>query len=112
MWTFEQHPPCPLTCDRTGLADATSPHSYRHAKLPRATIDSLLGQKADFWLLDHHRLFRGDACEEADMRVLMGRDRATMVFADPPCNRRISSIVRRGKSSIIICIRLRRNVTR
>jgi DNA modification methylase len=56
-----------------------------------------ISRKADFWLLGHHRLLCGDACEEADMRVLMARDRATMVFADPPYNLQISSIVGRGK---------------
>jgi DNA modification methylase len=53
--------------------------------------------KTDFWLLGHHRLVCGDACDESDMRMLMGRDRAAMVFADPPYNLQVASIVGRGK---------------
>src|SRR5260370_32943727 len=56
-----------------------------------------ISRKADFWLLGHHRLWCGHACGESDMRLLMGQDRASMVFADPPYNLQISSIVGRGK---------------
>jgi DNA modification methylase len=54
-------------------------------------------RKADFWLLGHHRLLCGDACDESNIRALMGRDRAAMVFADPPYNVRVCPIVGRGK---------------
>jgi DNA modification methylase len=56
-----------------------------------------VSRKADFWLLGHHHLLCGDACDESNIRALMGRDRAAMVFADPPYNVRVCPIVGRGK---------------
>jgi len=56
-----------------------------------------VSRKADFWLLGHHRLLCGDARDESNIRALMGRDRAAMVFADPPYNVRVCPIVGRGK---------------
>jgi DNA modification methylase len=56
-----------------------------------------VSRKADFWLLGHHRLLCGDSCDESNIRALMGRDRAAMVFADPPYNVRVCPIVGRGK---------------
>ena len=51
----------------------------------------------DVWLLGQHRVICGDACDETYVRRLMAGKRASMVFADPPYNLRISSIVGRGK---------------
>ena len=51
----------------------------------------------DVWLCERHQLHCGDATRAADVRTLMGRDRAAMVFADPPYNVRIASIVGRGR---------------
>ena len=62
--------------------------------LPEAIAVS---QRNDIWKLGRHRLVCGDAGVEADMRALMGEDRATMVFTDPPYNVRVSSIQGRGK---------------
>jgi DNA modification methylase len=56
-----------------------------------------VSRRADFWLLGHHRLLCGDSRNDSDMRTLMGRERAAMVFADPPYNVQISSVVGRGK---------------
>jgi DNA modification methylase len=56
-----------------------------------------ISRKADFWLLGRHRLICGDACIDADIRALMGRERADMVFADPPYNVCIAATVGRGK---------------
>ena len=56
-----------------------------------------VSRKADFWLLGRHSLLCGDACDESNMRALMGRDRAAMVFADPPYNVQVCPIVGRGK---------------
>jgi DNA modification methylase len=64
---------------------------------PSKLAPSPVSRKADFWLLGHHCLLCGDACDESDVRALMGRERATMVFADPPYNVKISSIVGRGQ---------------
>jgi len=56
-----------------------------------------ISKQRDLWLLGHHRLMCGDACDETHLAVLMGRNRAAMVFADPPYNVQISSTVGRGK---------------
>jgi hypothetical protein len=41
------------------------------------------------WLLDHHRLLCGNALDAAAFAELMGKERATMVFSDPPYSVRI-----------------------
>jgi ParB-like chromosome segregation protein Spo0J len=57
-----------------------------------------VSHRGDLWLLDNlHFLYCGDAKNEADLRNLMGRERAAMVFTDPPFNVRISSVQGRGK---------------
>ena len=56
-----------------------------------------VSRKADFWLLGHHRLLCGDSGNDSHMQTLMGRDRAAQVFADPPYNVQVSSVVGRGK---------------
>ena len=38
----------------------------------------------DLWLLGEHRVLCGDCTKEADVEVLMGQERADMVFTDPP----------------------------
>lgn len=40
----------------------------------------------DLWLLGRHALFVGDARDLQSYRVLLGRERAQMVFIDPPYN--------------------------
>lgn len=52
----------------------------------------------DLWKLGEHRLLCGDACEEGAVRTLMGGDRASMVFADPPYNVRVAATVGRGRT--------------
>jgi DNA modification methylase len=49
------------------------------------------------WVFGDHRLVCGDATNDDDVSTLMGRDRAAMVFTDPPYNVQVSSIVGRGK---------------
>jgi DNA modification methylase len=49
------------------------------------------------WHLDRHRLFCGDSCDVSDVRALIGRERAAMIFADPPFNLKIGATVGRGK---------------
>jgi DNA modification methylase len=56
-----------------------------------------ISRKADFWILGRHRLICGDACIDADFRALMGRERADLVFTDPPYNVCIAATVGRGK---------------
>jgi DNA modification methylase len=61
---------------------------------PEAVAVSHLG---DIWNLGHHRLSCGDSGVDADLRALMGKYRAAMIFADPPYNVRVSSIQGRGR---------------
>jgi DNA modification methylase len=56
-----------------------------------------ISRTADLWLLGRHRLICGDACSDADVRALIGRERADMVFTDPPFNLCIATTVGRGK---------------
>jgi DNA modification methylase len=51
----------------------------------------------DIWALGDHRLVCGDAANDSHARALMGREHAAMVFADPPYNVQVSSVVGRGK---------------
>jgi DNA modification methylase len=43
-------------------------------------------QAGDLWLLRDHRVFCGDALDVRSYEILMGSDRAAMVFSDPPYN--------------------------
>jgi DNA modification methylase len=56
-----------------------------------------VSRKGDVWHFNGHRLLCGDACNEHDLVGLMGCDRATVVFADPPYNVRIGETLGRGK---------------
>lgn len=47
----------------------------------------------DVWCLDKHRLMCGDATSPMNMRVLMGREKARLVFTDPPYNVKIANNV-------------------
>src|SRR5229473_3881521 len=57
-------------------------------ELPRVANEPT-SQVGDLWQFGGHQLYCGDACEASDVRALMGRDRAAMIFADPPFNVRI-----------------------
>lgn len=43
-------------------------------------------KKGDLWILGDHRLLCGDSTVEEDCERLMGREKADMVFTDPPWN--------------------------
>jgi DNA modification methylase len=47
----------------------------------------------DLWLLDRHRVYCGSALEPAAYTAVMERDKAAMVFTDPPYNLRIAGNV-------------------
>lgn len=50
-----------------------------------------VSRTGDVWQAGVHRVLCGDAREPADWAALMGRDRAAMVFADPPYNVQMST---------------------
>jgi len=64
---------------------------------PAAIADESVSRRGDLWRLGDHRLLCGDAREETDLRALMVRERADMVFADSPYNVRVKSTLGRGK---------------
>lgn len=45
-----------------------------------------VSRPGDLWLIGKHRLLCGDALIPDDWQVLMGEDKAQMVFVDPPYN--------------------------
>jgi DNA modification methylase len=59
--------------------------------------EATVSRRGDLWLPDPHCLLCGNACEETDMRKLMGRERAAMMFADPPYNVPVPSVQGRGR---------------
>jgi DNA modification methylase len=78
------------------LADHIDPERDPIDDLPDIGCEPV-SQKGDLWLLGKHRLICGDATNPEDVRTLMERARATMVFADPPYNVKITSVQGRGK---------------
>lgn len=50
-----------------------------------ATVEHV-ARPGDLWLLGRHRLFVGNALERESYQVLLGGERAEMVFVDPPFN--------------------------
>lgn len=52
-----------------------------------------VSQIGDLWLIGPHRLYCGNSLEPASYEALLGRDRADMVFADPPYNVKIDGHV-------------------
>ena len=56
-------------------------------------------KRGDLWVLGNHRLYCGDSLAEDSYKVLMGSERAQMVFTDPPYNVPIAGHVC-GKGSV------------
>lgn len=52
-----------------------------------------VSQIGDLWLIGPHRLYCGNSLEPASYEALLGKDRADMVFADPPYNVKIDGHV-------------------
>jgi DNA modification methylase len=67
-----------------------------HEELPPLCKEAV-SRRRDLWHLADHRLFCGDSREDPDLCTLMGRERADMVFADPPYNVKLAATLGRGK---------------
>lgn len=52
----------------------------------------------DLWVLSKHRLLCGDALKETSYEVLLGDERAQMIFSDPPYNLSSRTITGMGKA--------------
>jgi DNA modification methylase len=98
-------PECNLSLEITGfeaaeidsiLGDLVDPE-VQASDIPPALEKVSISQPEDIWNLGGHRLLCADATQPAAFEKLMGGDRAEMVFADPPYNLRLASIVGRGK---------------
>jgi DNA modification methylase len=78
------------------MGDLVDPERDPIDELPELATKPI-SRAGDLWHLDRHRLFCGDSCDVSDVRALMGRERAAMIFADPPFNVKIGATVGRGK---------------
>jgi ParB-like chromosome segregation protein Spo0J len=78
------------------LGDLLDPEDDPADEIPTVASQAV-SRIGDKWQLGHHRLLCGNATNEADLRGVMGRKCAAMVFTDPPYNVRVSSVQGRGK---------------
>ena len=53
----------------------------------------VVSRKGDLWLIGRHRILCGNSLVAADWKALMGKEKAQMVFTDPPYNVPISGHV-------------------
>src|SRR5580704_15463562 len=74
-----------LTLDLDGPASQDKADTFEVAAGPAVS------QAGDLWLLGEHRLLCGSALDPATYRTLMGQDKASAVFTDPPYNAPIST---------------------
>lgn len=79
-------------------ADFADPDREPVEEIPAVSKAEPVAKVGDLWKLGEHRLLCGDARDEGALRTLMGNDRASMVFADPPYNVPIAAIVGRGRT--------------
>lgn len=75
-----------LTLDRAADADPDTVDAPEDS-VPDA--GPAVTHRGDLWLLGRHRLLCGDARSPEDFEVLMGSERADIVFTDPPYNVKI-----------------------
>jgi DNA modification methylase len=54
--------------------------------LPEVAAGPPVSKMGDLWLLGRHRVLCGSALDAGAFTALMGEERATMVFSDPPYN--------------------------
>lgn len=55
-------------------------------QVPKVDDRPAVSRLGDLWLLGRHKLLCGDATKEASFEVLLGGQKAQMVFTDPPYN--------------------------
>jgi DNA modification methylase len=80
-----------LLCDASATADV----GRDDEQIP-AVQQPTVAAPGDLWLIGGNRLLCGDALLPSSYEMLMGTERARMVFADPPYNVRVSSVAGRG----------------
>jgi hypothetical protein len=62
-------------------------------KLPPLSGRTAVTQRGDLWVLDGHKVYCGDSRDAATFQAVLDRERAQMVFTDPPYNVRIDGNV-------------------
>jgi DNA modification methylase len=65
---------------------------------PEAPVSS----KGDLWLLEQHRLLCGDSTKKENLDLLMGEEKAAMIFTDPPYNVSYGSSKKNKSSKAIL----------
>jgi len=80
----------------TLMGNLVDPESDPYEELP-PVCEEAVSRRGDLWHLADHRLLCGDAREDPDLQALMGRERAGMVFADPPYNVKLGTTLGRGR---------------
>jgi ParB-like nuclease domain len=68
------------------LDDPPAPHDDPADAVAEARSGPAVSKPGDLWFLDKHRVLCGDVLDIAALRSLMGKERAAMVFTDPPYN--------------------------
>ncbi len=54
--------------------------------IPEMTEDPPISKMGDVWILGNHRLLCGDSTSVDDVEKLMNKEKADMIFTDPPWN--------------------------
>jgi DNA modification methylase len=74
----------------TAEIDLLLVHANQNAEpeqdIPAPSAGPATTRIGDLWLLGRHRLFCGDALDEASYSAVLGSERANAVFTDPPYN--------------------------
>ena len=76
-----------------GLSPKPDVHSDPADDIQPAVALPQVAQVGDLWLLNQHRLYCGSALDASAVALLMGEERAAMVFTDPPYNVQINGHV-------------------
>jgi DNA modification methylase len=71
---------------RIEQSSLTDDDDERANQIPEPSGDSPVTQTGDVWILNEHRVLCASALERNSYTTLMGKDRAEMVFIDPPYN--------------------------
>jgi DNA modification methylase len=71
---------------RIEQSSLTDDDDERANQIPELSGDSPVTRTGDVWILNEHRVVCASALERNSYTTLMGKDRAEMVFIDPPYN--------------------------
>ncbi|MEA2875568.1 MAG: hypothetical protein QOF14_764 [Hyphomicrobiales bacterium] len=74
-------------------ADESAPDEVAPADVVPEPLPSPVSRRGDLWSLGRHRLLCGDARNGADYALLLGEEKADLIFTDPPYNVRIDGNV-------------------